>query len=97
MEHIARAMYSLEVAELDMPHVVVTVVEGCPTATFSGPYPNGLTALTAAEAEHQADRAAGGTGDVTFCVAALYPAVDVDEFREPAIVVAEPDPGADCG
>ena len=97
MEHVARIMYSMEIAEIDMPHVVLTTVAGCPSVTYSGPYANGLEALTVADAEHRAELAAGGSGEVTFRVAALYPAADVDEFPEPAVSIVEPESGADCG
>lgn len=96
MEFMARIMYSMEVAEIDMPHVVIAVVPGCSAASYSGPYPNALAALTVAESEHRADLAAGGTGEVRFRVAALYPA-DTEELREPAGAVAEPEAGAERG
>jgi hypothetical protein len=97
IERIARIMYSMELNEMAMPHVVVTTLVGCGSATFSGPYANGLLALAVAEAEHQADRAAGGTGDVRFSVAALYPTVDPRELEEQTSAFAEPDSGADHG
>ena len=96
MELVARIMYSMEVAEIDMPHVVIAMVPGCPPASYSGPYPSALAALTVAEAEHRAVLAAGGTGEVRFRVAALYPA-EPEELREPAGAVAEPESGTDRG
>lgn len=96
MERIARIMYSMEIDEIDMPHVVVTTIAGCALATYSGPYASGLAALAVAEAECRADLAAGGTGDVSFSVAPLYPGLDLQELRElPAH--AEPESGPDCG
>lgn len=94
MEHIARIMYSMEVDEIDMPHVVVTNIAGCALATYSGPYGSGLAALAVAEAERRADLAAGGVGDVRFSVAPLYPAL---ELRELPAAHAEPDSGTDRG
>jgi|EndMetStandDraft_4_1072995.scaffolds.fasta_scaffold1012811_2 hypothetical protein len=97
MEHVARIMLSMEVVEIDMPHVVVTTVSGCASASYSGPYANGLAALAVAEAEHQAELAAGGTGEIRFSVAALYPGAELHELREPAAAYADPDTSADCG
>ena len=97
MERIARIMYSMEIDEIDMPHVVVTNVAGCATATYSGPYVSGLAALVVAEAERLADAAAGGAGDVRFSVAPVYPALDLHELREHPAAHAEPDTSPDCG
>lgn len=96
MELVARMVYAMEVAEIDMPHVVIAVVPGCTLASYSGPYPNALAALTVAESEHRADLAAGGTGEVRFRVAALYPA-EPEDLREPAGAIPEPEAGADRG
>jgi hypothetical protein len=97
MERIARIMYSMEIDEIDMPHVVVTNIAGGALATYSGPYPNGLAALVVAETERRMDLAAGGTGDVSFSVAPLYPGLDLQEMRELPAAVSEPDAGPDCG
>lgn len=96
MERIARVMYSMEIDEIDMPHVVVTNIAGGALATYSGPYDSGLAALAVAEAERRADVAGGGSGDVHFSVAPLYPPLDLHDLRElPAH--AEPDASPDCG
>lgn len=98
MEHIARIMYAMEVDEIDMPHVVVTNIAGCGSATYSGPYASGLAALVVADAERRADLAAGGVGDVHFSVAPVYPPLDLQELRElRAAARVEPDVGTDCG
>jgi len=97
MERIARIMYSMEIDEIDMPHVVVTNIHGCPLATYSGPYANGLAALAVAEAERRADVAAGEAGDVHFSVAPLYPGLDLHELQEQPAARAEPEAGPDCG
>jgi hypothetical protein len=97
MERIARVMYSMEIDEIDMPHVVVTNVAGCGAATYSGPYVSGLAALAVAEAERLADVAAGGGGDVRFSVAPLYPPLDLQELQELPAAHAEPDASPDCG
>lgn len=97
MERIARIMYAMEIDEIDMPHVVVTTITGCGMTTYSGPYVSGLAALAVAEAEHRADLAAGGAGDVRFSVAPLYPVLDLHELRELPAAHAEPDTSPDCG
>jgi len=97
MERIARIMYSMEIDEIDMPHVVVTNISGCTLATYSGPYASGLAALAVAEAERRADLAAGGAGDVRFTVAPLYPGLDLQELEDHPAARAEPEAGTDCG
>ncbi|GAA2168280.1 hypothetical protein [Pedococcus bigeumensis] len=97
MERIARIMYSMEIDEIDMPHVVVTNISGCALATYSGPYASGLAALAVAEAERRADLAAGGSGDVRFSVAPLYPGLDLQDLQELPAAHAEPESGPDCG
>jgi hypothetical protein len=73
---VARMMHSMELDEVDMPHVVITRVRGRETLAFSGPYPSGMAALAAAECEHQAELEAG-CADLSFHVAALYPSNDL--------------------
>ena len=97
MERIARIMYSMEIDEIDMPHVVVTNVAGGASATFSGPYSSGLAALAVADAERRADVAAGGAGDVRFSVAPLYPPLELHELQDLPAAHAEPDTSPDCG
>jgi hypothetical protein len=97
MERIARIMYSMEIDEIDMPHVVVTSIAGCGLSTYSGPYASGLAALAVAEAEWRADLAAGGIGDVRFSVSPLYSPLDLHELHELPAARAEPDTGGDGG
>ena len=97
MERIARIMYAMEIDEIDMPHVVVTNVPGCSLATYSGPYSSGLAALAVAEAERRADVAAGGTGDVHFSVAPVYPPLDLQELHELTAAHVEHEASPDCG
>jgi hypothetical protein len=73
---VARMMCGIAMAELDLPHIVLTRNAATGEATYSGPYQTGLGALAAAEAEWEVDRDAGGVGDITFHVAALYPPLD---------------------
>jgi len=74
---VARVLCSIAIAELDMPHIVLTRSIDTGETTYSGPYETGLKALAAAEAELQVDHDAGGRGDLSFQVAALYPALDI--------------------
>jgi hypothetical protein len=76
---VARVMYGIAVAELELPHIVFTRNEETGATTYSGPYESGLMAMAAAESERRADRDAGGRGDITFHVAALYPALEPEE------------------
>jgi len=96
LDRISRVMCSMEIDEIDMPHIVVTTIAGCSLATYSGPYASGLAALAVAEAECRADVAAGGAGDLRFSVSPLYPALDLRELRElPSH--ADREPGVDRG
>ena len=97
MERIARIMLSLEIDEIDLPHVVVTSIVGGGSPTFSGPYDSGLAALTVADAERRAHFAAGGEGDVRFSVAPLYPPLDLQELQDLPSAHPQPDTGPDCG
>lgn len=81
---VAKVLCSIAIAELDMPHIVLTRSIDTGETTYSGPYETGLKALAAAEAELQVDRDAGGRGDLSFHVAALYPALDITETCEDA-------------
>ncbi|WP_270888707.1 hypothetical protein [Pedococcus sp. 5OH_020] len=69
---LTRAIFDLEVAEMGMPHIVLTRSPDTGAVSYSGPYDSGLDAMEAAERERQADLEAGGQGEVTFEVAALY-------------------------
>lgn len=73
---LAQMAYSMEVAEMDMPHVVVTQASGYQTLTLSGPYPSGMAALVAADFECGNDRQFGA-GDLSFHVAPLYPPLEL--------------------
>lgn len=73
---LAQMAYSMEVAEMDMPHVVVTRASGYQTLTLSGPYASGMDALVAADFECGNDRRFGA-GDLSFHVVPLYPALEL--------------------
>ena len=94
---VTDVMCAVEVAEVDLPHVVLTTASGSPSVTCSGPYSTGLQALAVAEMEHRAELAAGGSGEIRFHVAPLYPAVDLVYLHKPTATVVEPGAGADCG
>ena len=80
---VARVLYGIAVAELDMPHIVLTRSTDTGETTYSGPYATGLEALAAAESEWRVDREAGGGGDISFHVAALYPALEASPEAVP--------------
>ncbi|SDP59530.1 hypothetical protein SAMN04489867_3061 [Pedococcus dokdonensis] len=71
--NFTRLLYDLEASEIDLPHVVICRAPGADVDSFSGPYPSALEALMAAEIQNRVERAAGGVGEVTFHVAAIYP------------------------
>jgi hypothetical protein len=80
---IGRWPFGLEAEEAERPHVVVTLDTRTGAASFSGPYRTALAALCAADVEYQVDRDQGGTGELTFHVAALQEPVSADEVEPP--------------
>jgi hypothetical protein len=79
---VADLLFGIERAEIDLPHIVLSR-HASGDVSYSGPYDSGLSALRAAELEHTIEVAAGGDGEITFHVAALYPPLDA-ERRPPA-------------
>ena len=65
----------MEQAEIELPHIVLSRSAETGEANYSGPYSCGLNALHAAEVEHLMELEAGGSGEITFHVAPLYPPV----------------------
>lgn len=61
-----------EVADLDRPHLVLCCHVATGVTSYQGPYPNALTALVAAQEEHQALSRAGEEDAVSFSVAPLF-------------------------
>lgn len=61
-----------EAGELDLPHIVVCRDEETGSETYSGPFPNGLTALVHAERECAIDLELNDGPPLRFRVAALY-------------------------
>jgi hypothetical protein len=95
----ARVLYGIAMAELGLPHIVVTRSTESGETTYSGPYATGPEALAAADVEWQLDRDAGGRGDLSFRVAAIYPPLEDSgerpeprPSREAAVVAPDPDP-----
>jgi hypothetical protein len=80
---VGRVLTGIAVAELELPHIVFTRSRDGSHATYSGPYESGILALAAADAEWRADRDRGGEEDLTFHVAALYPAIDPRDLDAP--------------
>lgn len=85
---IGRWPTGLEAGEVERPHVVVTFDTRTGAVSFSGPYRTALGALCAADVEYQVDRDEGGTGELTFHVAALHAPVPFDDIEPPK--TAEP-------
>jgi hypothetical protein len=89
---LGRVLYGISVAELELPHIVCTRSRGRGETTYSGPYESGLMALAAAESEWRAEHESGGAGDLTFHVAALYPALQPEDLYPTAPASAPPLP-----
>jgi hypothetical protein len=71
---LSELLSSAGVAEVDMPHIVVCRDDESESVSYSGPFPDGLTALVFAERETELDRRLNDGDPLTFSVAALYPA-----------------------
>lgn len=57
--------------EIDLPHIVICRDSETGAVTYSGPFPNGLQALAAAERERTLDEATNDGVPLDFRVAAL--------------------------
>lgn len=75
-ELLARAIGAAEVAEVEMPHIVICRDEETGVLSYSGPFTDGLEALVYAERESAVDRALNAGEPMRFSAAALYPALD---------------------
>ena len=71
---VERILVDIELAEIEMPHIVLCRNVHNGDVSYSGPYPSALAALTAADHERAVERRAGGAGELSFHVAPLYPA-----------------------
>jgi len=72
-ELLSRAVTAAEMAELDLPHIVVCADVGTGLTTYSGPFADALAALSFAEEEAALDGSVFGESDLRYSVAALYP------------------------
>ncbi|MET3962902.1 hypothetical protein ABIE44_002836 [Marmoricola sp. OAE513] len=72
-EFLRGAVGDAGVAEMEMPHIVVCLDEETGSVSYSGPFPDGLTALVFAERESAVDRELNDGPQLLFSVAALYP------------------------
>lgn len=61
------------VREMELPHVLVCTDHATSSVSLSGPYPNGLAALCAAEADHVLERRQDPDSSMVFSVVALVP------------------------
>lgn len=61
------------VRDMDLPHVLVCTDHTTSSVSLSGPYPNGLAALCAAEADHVSERRQDPDSCMVFSVIALVP------------------------
>jgi hypothetical protein len=67
----------IQVEEMDRPHIVLAKDRSNGHVTYSGPYSNAVQAMQAAEVERAAFGSRADEG-LSFHVAALYPALEVD-------------------
>lgn len=67
------------VTDMDLPHVLVCTDHATGAVSCSGPYPNGLAALCAAEADHVLERREDSGSSMVFSVMPLVPP-GVSEF-----------------
>jgi len=61
------------VRDMDLPHVLVCTDHTTSSVSLSGPYPDGLAALCAAEADHVLERRQDPDSSTEFSVIALVP------------------------
>jgi hypothetical protein len=73
-EFLSRIVSAAELAELDLPHIVVCRDDATGSVSYSGPFPDGVSALVFAEQESVVDLEMNDGDPLTFSVAALYPA-----------------------
>lgn len=71
-EILNKALGVAGVAELELPHIVISRDEETGSETYSGPFPDGLTALVFAEREVAVDRELNEGVPLVFRVAALH-------------------------
>lgn len=72
-EFLSRIVGAAALAEVEMPHIVVCRDDETGSVSYSGPFPDGVTALVFAERESAIDRELNADSPLGFSVAALYP------------------------
>jgi len=72
-DFLSRAVAAAAGEEIDLPHIVVCSDRETGAVSYSGPFPDGLTALVAAEREATLDRRGITEAPMEFSVAALLP------------------------
>ena len=72
-QFISEAVSAAEVAEVDLPHVVICHDDESGAVSYSGPFRDGLAALVHAERESAIDRALNDGQLLRFEVVVLYP------------------------
>jgi hypothetical protein len=77
-ELVAGVVFEMERHEIDLPHIVMSRHRTSGAVSYSGPYETAVEALRAADLEHTIEGNAGGGGEITFHVAALYPRLELD-------------------
>lgn len=75
-ELLSRIVGAAEVAELDLPHLVVCRDDDTGSVSYSGPFPDGISALVFAEREAAVDRELNEGARLRFTVATLHPPTD---------------------
>lgn len=75
-----RAIIQCELEALDREHVLI-VTDRDTHATYSGPYPDALSALTAAQDERARREHAGLAGSFNYCIAPVYPSQLADPIH----------------
>lgn len=72
-EFLSRIVGAAEIAEVDLPHIVICRDGDTGAVSYSGPFATGMAALVFAEQESAVDRELNDGDHLCFTVAALYP------------------------
>jgi hypothetical protein len=73
---VSKAVGEAAREEIELPHIVVCRDLETGAVSYSGPFPNGLSALVFAEQESVLDQSTNPVNPMQFGVAALFPAHD---------------------
>ncbi|MFL6157647.1 MAG: hypothetical protein ACJ72D_16250 [Marmoricola sp.] len=77
-EFLARLVGVAETAELELPHIVVCRDVETGSVSYSGPFPDGISAMVFADRESALDRELNDGVPLSFGVAALFPSECAD-------------------